>query len=387
MCSAATALTVLSSVQFTSTVADSESSKYSDMNNWAYFAEGEDKDADVFFIAPTVDKKDEALMNINDEVNRERFLGALEMERGILDENARLFAPYYSQISLKTDALPAEEREELLQQAYADVSEAFEYYLENENNGRPVILFGFSQGADMCYRLMKEYFSDDSVSSKLVATYAIGWGMSDEEAAAYPFLQFAQNEDDTGVIVSFECEAPEVTDSYICPKGKKMLSINPLSWATDSTPADKSLNKGACFMERYRKEIKNEIPQLCGCYIDENRGVLKVTDVSKEEYPAGLASLPDGSYHLYDYQFFFRNLQENVGVRITAYKEKNTEAEVTTTTTASTETTTTTSNETTVTATEAANSDPGTGDSGVAIPIVFLSLAAGTALVMRKKSD
>ena len=64
-----------------------------------------------------------------------------------------------------------------------------------------------------------------------------------------------------------------------------------------------------------------------------------------------------------------------------------TEAEVTTTTTASTETTTTTSNETTVTATEAANSDPGTGDSGVAIPIVFLSLAAGTALVMRKKSD
>ena len=70
MCSAAAALTVLSGVQLTSTAADSEPSKYSDMNNWAYFAEGDDKDVDVFFIAPTVDTKDEAKMDINDEKNR-----------------------------------------------------------------------------------------------------------------------------------------------------------------------------------------------------------------------------------------------------------------------------------------------------------------------------
>ena len=28
----------------------------------------------------------------------------------------------------------------------------------------------------------------------------------------------------------------------------------------------------------------------------------------------------DGSYRLYDYEFFYKNLQENVGVRIEAYK-------------------------------------------------------------------
>ena len=32
-----------------------------------------------------------------------------------------------------------------------------------------------------------------------------------------------------------------------------------------------------------------------------------------------LSLFSDGVYHLYDYQFFYRNLQENVGVRLDAY--------------------------------------------------------------------
>ena len=46
---------------------------------------------------------------------------------------------------------------------------------------------------------------------------------------------------------------------------------------------------------------------------------MKVTDVTPLEYPAGLSIFEDGVYHLYDYQFFYRNLEENVGVRIEAF--------------------------------------------------------------------
>ena len=67
--------------------------------------------------------------------------------------------------------------------------------------------------------------------------------------------------------------------------------------------------------------IVAEIPQLTGAYIDAQRGALKVTDVTPEEYPPGLSIFADGVYHLYDYQFFYRNLQENVGVRLAAYLE------------------------------------------------------------------
>jgi len=37
--------------------------------------------------------------------------------------------------------------------------------------------------------------------------------------------------------------------------------------------------------------------------------------------------LPEGSYHLYDYQFFFKNLQENVKHRVELYMEQAAAAE------------------------------------------------------------
>lgn len=102
------------------------------------------------------------------------------------------------------------------------------------------------------------------------------------------------------------------------PEGTKTNAINPLNWKTDSTPADKTLNKGACFTD-YDGKITKEVANLTGAYIDSSRGALKVTDINPEDYPPGLDIFEDGIYHLYDYQFFYRNLQENVAVRIDAY--------------------------------------------------------------------
>ena len=71
--------------------------------------------------------------------------------------------------------------------------------------------------------------------------------MTAEDLEAYPHLKMAQGEDDTGVIVSFNSEAEGITESLVVPADTQALGINPLNWKTDSTPADKSLNLGACF--------------------------------------------------------------------------------------------------------------------------------------------
>ncbi len=291
---------------------------YSAVENWAYFEEGENKDADLFLIAPTVDTKDEYNMSMSDEKTKNSFLGALNMERGIYDENTRMFAPYYRQGAMKIYSMTPEEREPYLQYAYADVAEAFEYYLKNENNGRPIVLAGFSQGADMCYRLLKDYFGDEEMQKKLIAAYAIGWPCTKAMVKKFPQIKPAKGETDTGVVISFDCESPKVTETFITPKGMKAYTINPLNWKTDATPADKSENIGACFTD-YGANIKSEVKGLCGCYIDKKRGVVKVTDVDADDYPAYVAGLPEGAYHIYDYQFFFRNLQENVGKRVKSY--------------------------------------------------------------------
>ena len=113
---------------------------------------------------------------------------------------------------------------------------------------------------------------------------------------------------------------PPAPAPLMIPAGTHTLAINPLNWKTDSTPAGKEENLGACFTD-YSGNIITEIPQLTGAYIDPQRGALKVPDVTPEEYPPVLSIFSDGIYHLYDYQFFYRNLQENVEVRLNAYLE------------------------------------------------------------------
>lgn len=291
---------------------------YAKTENWAWYAIGEDKNVDVFLICPTVDMNDEYNMSMTDAETKANFLGALNMERGIYEDTARLFAPYYQQAAMKVYSLTPEQREPYMELAYRDVSAAFSHYLKQENQGRPIILAGFSQGADMCYRLLEEYFGDEKLAQQLVAVYAIGWPLTEEMTAKYPQMQAAQCADDIGTIVSFECEAEEISDTLIVPKGTKALSINPLNWKTDSTPAAKEENLGACFTD-YSGSIVLDAGALCGGYLDGIRGVLKVTDVSPADYPAIVPGLPEGAYHIYDYQFFFRNLQENVKLRTDAY--------------------------------------------------------------------
>ena len=305
---------------------------YLDMSNWAYYDIGEDKPVDVFLICPTVDTKDEYNMSMGDEKTKEHFVGALNMERGLYEDSSRMFAPYYRQAAMKVFELPPEERQPYLDLAYQDVAAAFRWYLAHQNKGRPIILAGFSQGAYMCYRLMEDYFGEgvdlssydesvdwgDSLSEQLVAVYAIGWSCTQEMTEKYPQIVPAKAEDDIGAVVSFDCEAPEVTETVIIPAGTKAYAINPLNWKTDSTPADRSENLGACFTG-YDGSIKREERALCGCYIDPVRGALKVTDLSSADYVSGLSILPEGAYHIYDYQFFYRNLQQNVQTRTEAY--------------------------------------------------------------------
>ncbi len=291
---------------------------YADADNWAYFGIGEDKDADLFLICPTVDMNDEFNMSMDDEDTKASFLGALNMERGIYEESTRMYAPYYRQAAMKVYSLDREEWEPYMELAYSDVSAAFAWYLEHENEGRPIVLAGFSQGADMCYRLLEEYFGDEELYDQLVAVYAIGWPCTEELTAQYPQIRPAQGADDFGVVISFDCEAPEVTETFISPAGQRAFGINPLNWRTDETAADKSENLGACFTD-YNGEIRSEQESLCGCYIDAERGAVKVTDVDPAEYAPIVPGLPYGAYHVYDYQFFFRNLQQNVAERLASY--------------------------------------------------------------------
>ena len=295
---------------------------YSAAYNWCYLdLVQKGRQADVFFVCPTVyiEKEDEEHnMPLNDAQAMQNFVGAVNMERGIYDRDARFFAPYYHMAGLDVYSMPESEREPYLAVAYQDVRHAFCYYLAHFNQGRPIVLAGFSQGADHAIRLAKEFFAEAALRQRLVAVYAIGWRLTDEEVAAYPHLKPAQGETDTGSIILFDAEAEGVYDSCIVPANVRTLAINPLSWRTDAKKADRLLNLGACFTD-YSGNILREQVALTGAYLDPDRGTLRVTDITAKDYPPGLAIFKEGSYHIYDYMLFYRNLQQNVSHRIATH--------------------------------------------------------------------
>lgn len=258
-------------------------------------------------------------MRMDDEVVKSKFIGSINMEIGIYNDDARVFAPYYRQAALNVYNMEPKYAEQYLNGAYLDVKSAFEYYMRWHNGGRPIILAGFSQGADMCIRLMKDFCGNKSFDSRIIACYALGWRVTEEELSKHANIRMAKSEDDVGTIVCFDCESEDVKGTIIVPEGMKSLSINPLTWRTDSSYAEKTLNRGACFTD-YSGEVTKEVPEFTGAFICPERGVLKISDVRPAEYAKVLDIFPDGAYHMYDYMFFYRNLQENVAKRIEAHK-------------------------------------------------------------------
>ena len=143
------------------------------------------------------------------------------------------YSPFYRQITMQT-YLDAKDIERRFPVAMDDARKAFRHFLDNFNDGRPFVLAGFSQGAQVALELLKEM--PDSVAERMVAAYVLGWKITEDELNKYPNIRPAQRSDDTGVTICYNSvrhpwEASELVS------GGNAVAINPVNWRTDSTPA------------------------------------------------------------------------------------------------------------------------------------------------------
>lgn len=280
----------------------------------------DDQPVDVFILGATADigspgDFQSSTWHPSDRAWQDKLLN---LQESVYKSSCRSFAPFYRQGCLSIYYLDDPDRAPYLSVAYEDVEDAFLYYLEHYNQGRPFILAGYSQGADLALRLMENYFDDPALQEKLVAAYLIGWRITEEDLRDFPHLKMAQGEDDTGVIVSFNSEAPGVTGSIILPEGGYTYGINPLTWSTDCNPADKTLNPGTVDLHM-DGSASNERVGFTGCQRSPERGTLIVPDISATEFPPGEPIFVEGCYHNYELELYYRSLQENVKTRVDAY--------------------------------------------------------------------
>lgn len=286
---------------------------------WASNPAKPDKPVDVFYVYPTIyPGTDPRNMDVFDEKLRSDVQGLLKAQAGVYSSSANLFAPYYRQVSF---ACLDPKQDMTLNQYFRigadDVHRAFDHYLNNLNQGRPFILAAHSQGSVVMLDLLRSRFKDPALQKKLVAAYVIGYSITGEDLKKYPWIKPAQRADDTGVVISWNTQAPGATGSPVLRPGA--ICINPLTWSTDETPASKDLNLGAVFFDDFTGKVLREVPHYTGARVDKKSGALVTTPPDKD---LKIGHFPPGVLHKFDYAFWYRNLQSNVETRIKAYLDK-----------------------------------------------------------------
>jgi len=139
---------------------------------------------DCFYVYPTASMDVTANSNLTPDA-QEKDTAAIQFGR--YGEVCRTFAPVYRQRTLTYlgigalgDGLVTEETmAQAYETAYADIREAFNNYLNNDNHGRGFLLVGHSQGARLLARLVQEEIEPDTtLRQQMVSAHLIGTGIS-----------------------------------------------------------------------------------------------------------------------------------------------------------------------------------------------------------------
>ncbi|HHG85105.1 MAG TPA: DUF3089 domain-containing protein, partial [Bacteroidetes bacterium] len=207
---------------------------------------------DIFFLHPTTsfDKKSWN-GNLQDEKLNERTEKlAILHQASIFNGAGRIYAPRYRQMVYggyyeKEDLRSIQKASHL---AYQDVKNAFAWYMENENEGRPFIIVGHSQGTAHAIHLIRDEIENTPVMDQLIMAYLVGWSTP---ADTFALLRPCENAEATGCFVSwcsfewgFEPKHPEWFVNGV--------ATNPVTWKIDTMPSRFEDHKGVV-MPKYNK--------------------------------------------------------------------------------------------------------------------------------------
>ncbi len=123
----------------------------------------------------------------------------------------RTFAPIYRQTTLTALRVasggPAPAGERPTGGGYADVVDAWNWYLANENKGRGVVLVGHSQGAGVIARLIAAEIEGKPVEHQFISGIILGSAVSVPEGkdtgGTYKAIPLCRADDQLGCIISY----------------------------------------------------------------------------------------------------------------------------------------------------------------------------------------
>jgi len=289
---------------------------YSDTIYW--YSQGDESHvADVFYVYPTVSTisytdngaswyADITLPEVREEANdNQRFNKMLYGEYNF-------YAPYYRQMIFEAYQQPQDSLEKIAAYAAADINDAFQYYMEHFNHGRPFFLMGHSQGSQMLIELLKHGMTPEQ-RQQMVAAYCIGYHVTVEELAAYPeALKPATDSLMPGLVIFNSVTDPSAMS--MVSKGD-VVGINPTTWTWTSDTIPAEYHHGMAKYNDNRDSVLI-VPCPTRTYLYQHTTVCPDLNPEMVFIPAYEAMFPKGNLHFADSWLFGGNVLENMRCRL-----------------------------------------------------------------------
>ena len=306
---------------------------YSDLYFWAAhpakkdmsdsipsFISNEKRDtlADVFFLHPTTYTK----FNVNlpwnaslddTAINNSTDRRTILFQSSAFNNCSRIFAPRYRQAHIKSYVMMNSEPSQVaFDLAYEDLKMAFQYYLNHENKGRPIIIASHSQGAMHAIRLLKEFFDGKPLQKQLVCAYIVGWQIKPDDFKSIPVGETANA---TGCYVGWRSYKKGEIDFFIQNEKGGSVCVNPVSWTTSTNETKPKQHKGGIW-----KDINKLIPGVISASIEPEHNILWVDAPEKDQDKFGSSRVKN--YHVADYNLFWLDIRENAMLRVKTFLNK-----------------------------------------------------------------
>jgi hypothetical protein len=302
---------------------------YGNMINWAAHPQKKDeadtlalgadkyrrKEVDVFFIHPTT-LTGKLIMGqenaeITDEtINKKTDQSPIRFQASVFTESCNVYAPRYRQAHLKMyDEKDSTKLYETFGKAYGDIKDAFVYYLENNNQGKPFIIASHSQGTTHAKRLIKELIDGKKIQKQLVVAYLVGMPVLKEE---FPNIPVCKDSIQTNCFVSWRTFHRNYSEDWANRLDTNIAVVNPVTWLTTNEIAEKEKHKGAVLynLQKSYQAIKETQAEGSGVWI------------SKPKFPGSIL-YNTKNYHVGDINLFYLDIRENIKCRIDKYEQNH----------------------------------------------------------------
>lgn len=278
----------------------------------------------VFFIHPTsyLDKKRWNAPLDDQEAGRLAQV-FVRSQASAFNGVGAVWAPRYRQATVGAFLTRKPDADKAIALAYSDILAAFDQFLAQAPENRPIILAGHSQGSLHLTRLLVDRVAGTPLARRIAAVYVVGWPVSitaDLPALGLPACTSAE---DSGCILSWQsfaepAEPRQVVDLYAASLGASgrpradtpILCVNPITGVRDGA-APASANLGTLIPNAEFTEASLQaglVPARC-----DRRGLLLIG-----EDPPSLPRyvLPGNNYHVFDYALFWGSIRADAERRV-----------------------------------------------------------------------